>query len=383
MNPLFTNHDITLRILSPVHVGSGNTWQRGADYVLQGETVCLLNRDLFFLDLDEREQSRYLNLLSNGKLQEVEKFILNETDFESSIVRRLDWYGGDEPREIRTLVRGGNAETYMPGSSIKGAIASVIFAYLYQRVKPARYDKNISTDLLGTFDQSVMRFIRPYDAILPESEIHQIDLFNLYRGGPSGWRSDYKTDRFSLTIEVYGFEAESNFRLAIGDGFAAFIKAEEDKHKTKLLPKYLHLVLQEQPLQFLFNLINDHTRAHIERELAFFRAYPQAGDHDNLMENLENLLEKTKNNRRSCILRMAAGSSFHGITGDWRFPDHLSTIDKPDQENMVYSYMERTKMPARYKSRKVNRKYTESLGFVELILPEDTEDMEPTQLSVN
>lgn len=380
MKPLFSNYDITLRILSPMHVGSGSFWLRGADYVMVGETICLLDRDKFYLNLSERDQTHYVKLLSDGNHREVEQFIVKDTDFESSIIKRVDWFGKDEPQEIRTLVRGGNAETYVPGSSLKGAIASVIFAYLYQRVKPERYNQHISTDLLGAFDQSIMRFIRPFDAALPTSEVHQIDLLNLYQGGASGWYSAYKTDRFSLTLEVYGFKAEANFRLGIGDGFASFIRAEEQKHRTKLLPKYLHLVLQEQPLQFLFNLINDHTRAHIEREMKFLRAYPEADDHEHLVETLEDLRQKTENNRRSCILRMAAGGGFHSITGDWRFEDHQSTIDKPDKENLVYSYAERQRVPARYKSRKVNRKYTEPLGFVELVLPESAADIEPTKL---
>jgi len=378
MNALFTNHNVNLRILSPVHVGSGNTWQRGADYVLQAEEVCLLDRDSFFLDLSEREQSRYLNLLSNGKLAEVERFIVDETDFEPSVSQRIAWLGGEEPSEVRSILRGGQGEAYLPGSSLKGAIAAVIFGFLYQKIRPERYNEHINKELLGEFDRSILRFIRPSDVALDQTEIHQIDLFNLYRNG-SDWKSGYKTDRFSLTMETFRYEAEQTFRLAIGDGFAAFVRQQEQRHGTKLLPKYLHLVLQDQPLQFLFNLINDHTRAHLEREIAFFRAYPQADDHDIILENLEKYLAKATDNRRSCLLRMAAGSGFHAITGDWRFPDHRSTLDRPDQQNLVYSYAERQRVPARYKSRKVGRKYSEPLGFVELILDENEPDIEPTK----
>jgi len=363
----FTNYDITLRILRPVHIGSGNLWLSGADFVVQKNEVCLLDRDRFYLDLDEREQRRYINLLSNGKLREVEKFILDETDFDSVISRRIPWMGGDGPKEIRTLIRGGaNNEPYLPGSSIKGAMASAIFGYLYQHLKPRHYDKNINRELLGSFDQSIMRFFRPYDVALDKTEIQQIDLFNLYRDG-SDWYSDYKTEGFSLYAETFGFEAEGTFRFGIGEGFAAFIKKQEQLHKKQLLPKHLSLILQEQPLEFLFKLINDHTRTHIQRELEFFNAYPEAQDHDIIIQTLEKMIAKTNAGSKSCVLRMGGGSGFHAITGDWRFADHRKTIEQPDKENLVYNYVERQLVPARYKSRKVTREFTEPMGFVELI----------------
>ena len=74
-------------------------------------------------------------------------------------------------------------------------------------------------------------------------------------------------------------------------------------------------------------------------------------------------MTKTPN---ACLLRMSGGSGFHAITGDWRFNDHLQTIEQPDRKNMVYNHKIRGKEPARYKSRRVAYPWKELMGFVQL-----------------
>jgi RAMP superfamily len=362
-NTLFSNYDIKLKVLSPVHVGSGNVWQSGADFVLHDGHVCLLNRDTFYLDLDTNQQNRYLHLLRSARLSEVEKFILNETDFEAYIFQKILWTKGEIPKEIKAMMRGGASgnDVYIPGSSIKGAMASVFFNYLYREKNFKNFDKNISREVLGSFSNSIMRYFRPFDTSINATEVHQIDLFNLYKN-VQGWRSAYKSNAFLLHLESLAYESEGHLRLSIADGLAHKIKNID----SSLLPKYLFDVLVEQPIDGLFSIINNYTRSHIERELEFFNAYPQAEDQDIIVETLEKILERTKDNSRSCVLRMASGSGFHSITGDWRFSDHRSTIDKPDAQNLVYNFVERQRMPARYKSRKITRQYSEVMGFVEL-----------------
>ena len=45
---------------------------------------------------------------------------------------------------------------------------------------------------------------------------------------------------------------------------------EKKKHQS-LLPKHYKEIIKENPLTFLFQLINEYTAAHIEKEIGFFR----------------------------------------------------------------------------------------------------------------
>ncbi len=381
--PLIHNYQIGLKVLTPLHIGSGQVWQSGTDFILDNKAneVCLLDKDRFYLGLDETDRRTYLRLLHGVKLRELENFIQDQNDYSDCIIERLPLGKVELPKEIRAMIRTGGKgrEIYIPGSSIKGALASVFFAHLVQTTKERLPDRDPSTALLGGFKDSIMRYIRPYDAtIRPEAkgaqqqqqnrtDVQQIDLFNLYRSG-SSWISDYKTQGYSLHVEALSVDAVGDFRLGIADGLAAYVAEMERRNNLKLLPKhYKSIVKDGDPWAFMADLVNNYTIAHLKKELVFFEKHPQADDSDLIVECLENVLAKAEATLPgTCVLRMSFGSGFHGITGDWRFADHLYNLDKPDEKNLIYSHTERRKMPARYKSRKVARRYSEVMGFVEL-----------------
>jgi len=227
------------------------------------------------------------------------------------------------------------------------------------------YGKNIDRLVLGDFSNGIMRFIRPYDVEIPKTKVSNIDLFNLY-SSMTDWKSDWK-DRFSISVETFKIgQDKGTFRLSVADGLVREIK----KKAPEALFKYLHHIIKnDKPIQFIFNLINEYTYEHLQKEIDFFKEYPEAEDTELIIENLEKLQEQTVNNPDSCVLRLAHGSGFHGITGDWRFDSHLETIEKPDTQNLIYDQNTRQRVPVRYKSRKVTG--VEMMGFVKLHLPDD------------
>lgn len=370
---LNTNYDIALEILTPVHIGtdSNKLLMKFVDFFLEDGKVYIINQNALYQELmtlqargNQSGLDYYMDLLTKGRFEAIEKYIKEEIDLDLIAERTFD-YSGDLPSEIRPLVRTGTGATYIPGSSIKGAIRSVIFNYLHNRLNIKDGGRNVDRLVLGDFSNGIMRFIRPSDVELSKTEISNIDLFNLY-SSMTDWKSNWK-DRFSISAETFKIGQEKGiFRLGIADGLIKEIK----KKAPETLFKYLHLIIEEEnPIQFIFNLINEYTYEHLQKEIDFFEKYPEAEDTKFIIENLKKLQEQTINNPDSCILRMAYGSGFHGITGDWRFDNHLETIENPDNKNMVYDQKTRQKVPARYKSRKVTG--VELMGFVKLHLPKD------------
>ncbi len=371
-----SNYPAKVRILTPTHVGAGShkNWQNGIDFFYKNGFIYVVDSRKLYKILDETPARGsmsaldvYTNYLANRKLDKIEQLI-REIDIDFEEIARLKFNDVNPDKEIQTLIRTGKGVPMLPGSSIKGAIRSAVFSHLLRekRIDPRDFhEKYTEKDLLGSFSNDIMRFIRVYDAEILQTEISLISLFNLYKYGKD-WESDYK-DGGLCTVESFIPNATGDFRIDIAAGLLNLI--EQGKKRDVLPPNMQQIWHSANPIKFLFKIINEHTRRHLKKEIQFFEQYNQAEDSELIIEKLEELQALTQN-ENTAILRMSYGSGFHAITGDWRFSNHTSTIDNPDDKNWVYSQSTRRKEPARYKSRRIadNRDLFACMGFVELSL---------------
>lgn len=358
------NYSIKIKTLSPVHIGAGTekNWQRAADFVHTHGCIYILDQRKVWLGLDDRQQQQYIDWLGSGKFAEVERLIVNALDLEEVSTQIFDYAGKLESREIKTLMRNGVNEAYIPGSSIKGAIVSALFHFIYNGVKPQYFNDQTAKELLGTFDRALGRYLRPYDSSEMATEVNDVDLYNLYQRAMQ-WEGAFKKD-FRIVLETFKENTEGVMRLSFASGLADFI---QKKAGDTALPTYYKSTFGEKPLENIFRIINNYTRTHAQRELAYFNQYNDHDDIDLVVEQLEEIIKELDTlGEQSCILRLSFGSGFHGITGDWRFKDHTSTIAQPDSKNMVYSRTTRQKEPARYKSRRLVFPFNGLMGFVRL-----------------
>lgn len=369
---LNTNYTIKLTVRSPLHIGAGaeKNWVRGFDFIESKGKVWIIDKDKLFQQFeDEKLLNQYLNKTKNARWHDVEKFLTENFELEDISLHSFKHSGGALTNDIRTLARDGEGRAYIPGSSLKGAITSAIFHYIWDSTNPKGYNKFINNDLLGSFGESIMRYIRPADVAMPPNttEINNVALFNLYRDG-STWESDFK-DGFKVSVEHFKVNTTHQFRLSIANGLGEIIREAGAKINMPMLPKYYNQVIASEPAEHLFKIINRCSAAHLDREIDFFQTYDQADDTDMIVNQLKDLKKISESSPKTCILRMAGHSGFHSITGDWRFRNHKSTLNQPDPDNKVWSQTSRQKEAARYKSRKIMANGDEILlGFVQLDL---------------
>jgi len=365
MNQLNTNHQLELEVLTPVHIGAGKEkdWIKGLDFIHQSGKIMLLDKNAIFSDLDASKMSRLLGPLENNNYRGIVEFLEKYFDWNDIVTQTFTF--DNPPTEIKPLIRNGNGKPYIPGSSIKGAIRSVLFQYLYKNVDPGRSETYIEQDLLGNFDRSLSRYLRPSDAetsTAHPSAILQVDVFNLY-SEHNGWEGDWAND-LKITAEHFRSETRFNFRFSIADGVLQFVKEQEHRRGEKLTPTYSSQTIEKNALGFLFKIINAHTIDFLTKEIEFFDTFDKQYIVEEVIQELRRLREIAKQSDQQCVLRLGAGSGFHSITGDWRFPNHLVTIDQPDEKNRTYSRSARQRVPARYKSRKIIPLYHTVPGFV-------------------
>ena len=132
--------------------------------------------------------------------------------------------------------------------------------------------------------------------------------------------------------------------------------------------------IMQQSANALCAIINNHTRQYLEKELKFFKKYMEGEYADILMDEDDNnlgtiplLLDELDNLQpNECIIKLAAGTGFHSITGDWQYTDYTGGLLGQSRDN-------KDKF-AKPKSRKIavtddgDGLFLDLMGFIKLTL---------------
>ena len=351
-------YPIELEVITPLSVGAGNDneWVKGLDfvqkdgkvYVIDMQKVAAAGIDVgalttLFLKSDDKG---ICQLLGN-KIGELSRYVFDlpaKTDNNIKTFLRTQFY--DKPLVV--------------GSSIKGSIRSALFNYL-------RMDEQKNEEVFGTMKDGTdfMRFIRIGDVEMPSTVLVNTKLFNLRKGGEEwlgGWKQlmnktigDYNPVGFNTLYECVapGEKGLGNISLAVN----AFSLLEEFGNVRSPYASKKRKLLKE-PINCLFQVINDVTKAYLQKEQAFFQKY-DAERSDEVLRCIESLLSMIPSDGSSCLMKMSAGVGFHSITGDWQYDDYDKTKLWTDGRHAGKK---------KYKSRKISE-YNHRLqlmGFVRL-----------------
>lgn len=350
METLNKKYELQIEVLSSLHVGAGaeKDWVNGSDFIVDNGKVKILNL---------KKMSQFVNIsdLTNALLQKNSKTLKTKlADNLSKCIDKEFYCNYSGTNDIKTFIKNGlSNKPIVPGSSIKGAIRSVLVDYLLDGSKRLNEKELFGTPSDG---DEFMRFIKVSDAQFDNTEILKTRIFNLSSNFTSNWKTGNLSTNpeFSTFYEVIEPKQKSILSISIADrAFKSFKKENErafSQIKTNLINN------NEKNLINLFSIINLHTKRYLEKERLFFLKYNQAENTDRIISIIDTLIQQIPQNGEYCILKMAAGSGFHSITGDWQFDDY--SIDR------VYSEItDRNTGQLRQKSRgnkNVNGRFKES-----------------------
>lgn len=335
--------NIKIETISPIHIGSGNLLQNNTDFVVINdgdETDIYVTEDAKILELIGVEHiDNWLASIekkeSTGEL--IERYAPNSLPKDYS-QRQIFCYAlnikADET--LKETIHNGQGLPYIPGSSIKGAIRTVVLASLIDKVQNKEdkiiqkrreqaitdkygnkllYADKIEKELFGKDpNNDVFRFMRVGDAYFEKNSTIATRMVNL--------NITHKDDLFDNTkpqlIEAIGSSETSKFSLNIA---ADYYKWAKSKSSTLgFLPKEL------QSVSGLFSLINLHTQNLIADEIDYWKNGGKTGA-EYYIETLEDLLKKSEacHEGSSCVLRIGHGSGWRFITGAWA--ERLNNFD--------------------------------------------------------
>ena len=379
-NSINNNYNLEIEVLSPLHVGAGSEkdWVEGLDFIYdKGKLVKLNTRKMYeVLRNDISKLSNYLakkdenglKSLIAGKIDEI-----TEQKFDINIKSTND---------IKAFIKTGlENKPYIPGSSLKGAIRSILLNHFLNGDKPTY--KKFEKDYFGssTAGDEFMRFVKISDAHFEKTELVNTKIFNLYKeenNWKGGWKhsggkfgktnSKFEPKGFNTIYEIIDkWQKSKIFTISLSEKQVVNF----NNNGTKKISNSKKEILQEQNRipKKLFSIINQYTKNYIDKEIAFFTKYSN-NNTQNIIDNLEEIKNSIPDDNSTCVLRMSAGSGFHSVTGDWQFNEHY--IDE------IEVFKGRSRGKYQHKKSAKSRKIAVSggnympMGFVKLrVLTED------------
>lgn len=389
METINKKYDLKIEVLTPLSIGAGSEkdWVKGVDFVVNKGKIYKLNLKKIVkegVNIDRltsffasKNEQGIINLITEPKLEKVSDFVMP--------------LPADSPNDIKAFVKNQlTGKPILAGSSLKGAIRSILFDYLRDREHDEKqvFGSSVKGD-------EFMRFIKISDAEFDGTSLVNTKIFNLQRKRDwvGGWKHGGKEtgDKFNPT----GFNTIYEALMPSDVGCASFMvsnqflevdwrrfydqwqretrkdaEKETIKHLIAKVESKKTLLRDENSLNTLFKVINNHTKEYLKKEKAFFEKY-SADKTDLIIESIDKLLNLIPSDNSYCILKMSAGSGFHSITGDWQFEDYTIesiTLKRNGGTDKSFGYNIDGKKSKSAKSRKiaVYGEHFDLMGFVKL-----------------
>lgn len=140
MGKLHDTYRLTITTLSPLHIGTGNTLRQGYDYVAPDKKTWVLDVDVLAETLRRRSEVLFNQMITGTSADK----LLRKEDYRqgSELFRYVMSGKPDNPRNgIREQIKDPWDRPYIPGSSLKGAIRTVLLYWLWgQQAMPPEID---------------------------------------------------------------------------------------------------------------------------------------------------------------------------------------------------------------------------------------------------
>lgn len=360
-----------VEVLTPTHIGgaSENHWQKGLDFIIRdGKTWILDFKKLCKVLPVDKITLAFTRADRNITIES----LIGNLNIESLSNKNFNFPNPSGNGLKRHIFNGLNGKPYIPGSSIKGAIASVLMNHFSKKADFEKF-RDPNTKLLGGADNSIMRYFQFTDVCFEGTVLKNTKIFNLHN--PSGdwiggWKHSRETNQnfnseFTTTYESLVPKDKATMMLSFQMKAIEQLYLSQNKvFEKNIPPSHTAPWLTNKPMAELCSIINTHTLAFLDKEIKFYEKYKFDNNSESAYEELLKLKEKaTKlDSSKSCILRLAAGSGFHSITGDWQYEDFINTGVNNNGKR-------------KYKSRKLafEKGVFQPMGFIKLtLLDEET-----------
>ena len=414
-----TKTEFELRTLTPVHISKGQERKLkvNTDVYTQDNKKYLINWDCLMEKMLPDDIWKISIILKDnpGKIRSYiasKKYFQKFPECFKEIKGTIPSKSGSD---MYLFMRDGFGRPFMPGSSIKGALRTILFRYLFEEkypdvinqvldnrnlVKKLKGKNNITDnkilkEIIGAFSDSIMSAIIVRDIYFDEERLNWRVVktfgYDPQNERKQGWKkSGGNYDRYAPKNNE---EFLSSFSTAVECATGTFPleivvkinkskceeisneKAREHCNKDTYFRLINELNLEDSRTFWrnLFEYNNKYMKQYLKKEVKFF----EKAQGIYKVNEIINILNTCKNDHipkdnTSTILRLGSGQGYYSITGDWIFPDHLTTLYKSDELKNLFPIRMRNgrikkPFPKMYKTRKFL--FRKAKGDLKLVPP--------------
>lgn len=313
-----------LTTLTPCHVGSGRTLNRGMDFVTEGSKngrLGIIEPRKIYDIVGDNGIGMWCNAIERHAniYKEISKSHKN-IGLSDVCSRTMDFYGDKEITELQEQLFSGG-QPCLPGSSIKGSIVTAILTSMgNEKLNDAVNARNVIDkcfSLNNNPQTSVLRFLRVGDACFDVPTIaFGCNILNIRDNcNILNIRDDsdklIDTKGASLSECIYTDET-AQFTIDLMDTGSEYFK--DVRGSVATLPEAM------QSIEKLMLFITNHTKRLLKQEIKFWedREYPERKAHIACInEQIKACNSALATNGKSAVLRLGYGSGYSFITGDW------------------------------------------------------------------
>jgi CRISPR-associated protein Csm5 len=317
--------NIQLSILTPVHIGSGHELQPNIEFLPFADKIAVTDDEKILQIIGKENIDEWIKIIGNpnGDL----RTILNQggrnvsaEEVSSRIMQKASIVA---TKSIRAQIHSGNGQAMIPGSSIKGAIRTAIFAsFINENQKMVAQKASLgTTDRAGRFkfgDSELQKTIFGKDP--------NHDIMRLLQVGDAHFEQTtcYKTQVLNKHFEKWSIKADIEQNVEAIPTSAAKTTIRINFNESLFLLGNKERLFNKNAIGLeliaLFQLINKHTGILLSEEIDFWRDKANSPEAlGTYIDDLEMLLAKCDDaHADECILRLGYGTGFRSITGDWQ-----------------------------------------------------------------
>lgn len=363
--------NIKIKTLSQVHIGSGETLHKGTDFLVREERgtsyIYIIDPDRIGLALGRDRDAEKLFQLWTASIENgnTEDFFTTAHIMDNPLAyskRRIVSYAINKAdMTLKECMHDGRGIPYIPGSSLKGAIRTAIATCLLDKqldksIRKRIVDQRIwqddrgrwhvkskpaEADVLGSINDSLMRFVRVGDAFFGKgSEIAVTEVSLNIR------EDDELLDKKNQQA-VEAIDTGQTARFSIDINRERYNKAASSAgERLRAFPPDFATI------PALFSLINDHTKALVESDISFWEEQQEegymarGGELDNYMASMKGILSDiSKCQTGECVLRVGQASGWRFMTGAWtesldNFSKKVIPASRPHNDEKYWKYKE-------------------------------------------
>ncbi|MGQ9847990.1 MAG: RAMP superfamily CRISPR-associated protein, partial [Bacteroidales bacterium] len=316
--------------------GSGVKLAKDIDFITTRDTVTIV---------PQAELMKYFE--SNP--DEMQKFIDENYKLDKIKIGDLGkkyQINGENVSSIAEFERNGFGKPYIPGSSIKGAIRTILLRKRFNELSP-----NEQTNLLrqvnstkkewasepivkkllgGSSNENLMRVLEIFDAEFNEVSLEKVLILSLSNEEATAYK--WKKMGRDAVNQDDPFQASYIFVEALPIGAKGYSSISLSNFLFNNPEAKQQLKFSEPSLSdfgSFIKTINKYSLEKLNKEKTFFQRLNSSKKLNELIKNIDTLITETnKHQKDEMILRLSWGSGWLGMTGDYLDDNWLSIFRK-------------------------------------------------------